>query len=130
MARDLTSFRARWHAALAPAAFALSPLLKAALVFQNLLDGIGEGLHSVWLAEPGEVLLNGQLRPLDRRVAAGDDDLLGREQALDLFDDLQPVQRLPHHHVHDDEVEGALSRSRRAAEELICAETALHHLDL
>ena len=100
------------------------------VVSQDPLHRLGEGLHAVRLAEPGEALLDRQLRALGRRVTAHDDDLLRREQTLDLFDDLQTIEHLAQQHVHDDQVERALTRGSRAAEELVGAQAALHDLDL
>src|SRR5262245_50595164 len=81
----------------APARIARSPaapaLRRSAGVSQDPLHRLGEGLHPVGLAEPGEALLDRQLRALGRRVTAHDDDLQGREQTVDLLDDLQTVER-------------------------------------
>ena len=63
-------------------------------------------------------------------MTARDDDLLRREQTLDLFDDLQTIEGFTQQHVDDDQVEGALARGRRTAEELEGAHAAVHDLDV
>ena len=74
--------------------------------------------------------LTASVLTLGRRVTARDDHLLGGEQPLDLFDDLQTIERFAQQHVDDDQVEGALARRSRTSEELEGAHAAVHDLDL
>ena len=106
------------------------PASRCRVVPKNSLHGMRQLFHIVGFRKPSEALLDRQFGSFSRRVTADHDGFLGREQPLDLLEDLQAVQLFVEKHVDDDQVKGTLARQGGTNKELTGETTAVQGFDL